>query len=150
MPPAPGLTGSTLRQVLHVSAGGPMVRLWFSNAFGGTPLAITSAHIARSQGGSAIDLAGDRRLTFGGADSVRIAPGATATSDPLAYDVAALSDLAVTIQIGAAPAEVTGSGGKRRILPNRPATRIMRTLLSGAWRVQAVADRRRHSRSPVV
>src|SRR6266496_3151099 len=91
MPPAPGLTGSTLRQVFHVSVGGPMIRLCFSNAFGGTPLAITSAHIARSHGGSAIDLAGDRRLTFGGANSVRIAPGATATSDPLDYDVAALS-----------------------------------------------------------
>ena len=113
MPPAPGLTGSTLRQVLHVSVGGPMIRLCFSNAFGGTPLAITSAHIARSHGGSAIDLAGDRRLTFGGADSVRIAPGATATSDPLDYDVAALSDLVVTIQIGAAPAEVTGHPGSR-------------------------------------
>ena len=113
MPPAPGLTGSTLRQVLHVSVGGPMIRLCFSNAFGGTPLAITSAHVARSQGGSAIDLAADRRLTFAGADSVRIAPGATATSDPLDYDVAALSDLAVTIQIGAAPAEVTGHPGSR-------------------------------------
>src|SRR6266480_6867692 len=113
MPPAPGLTGSTLRQVLHVSVGGPMIRLCFSNAFGGTPLAITAAHIARSQGGSAIEAASDRRLTFAGADSVFIAPGAVATSDPLEYAVAALSDLALTIQIGAAPAEVTGHPGSR-------------------------------------
>jgi len=113
MPPVPGLTGSTLRQVIHVSVGGHMIRLCFSNAFGGTPLAITSAHIARSRGGAAIVLAGDRSLTFGGADSVRIAPGATATSDPLKYDVAALSDLAVTIHIGAAPAELTGHPGSR-------------------------------------
>ena len=112
MPPAP-LTGSTLRQVIHVSVGGPTIRLCFSNAFGDAPLAITAAHIARSHGGSAIDVASDRTLTFGGADSVRIAPGATATSDPLAYDVAALSDLAVTIHIGAAPAELTGHPGSR-------------------------------------
>src|SRR5213595_1439168 len=49
MPPAPGLAGSTLRQVLHVSVGGAMIRVCFSNAFGATPLAITAAHIARSQ-----------------------------------------------------------------------------------------------------
>ena len=112
MPPAP-LTGSTLRQVIHVSVGGPTIRLCLSNAFGDTPLAITAAHIARSHGSSAIDVASDRTLTFAGADSVRIAPAATATSDPLDYDVAALSDLAVTIHIGAAPAEVTGHPGSR-------------------------------------
>src|SRR5439155_1491476 len=41
MPPAPGLTGSTLRQVIHTSVGGPMIRVRFSNAFGSSPLAIT-------------------------------------------------------------------------------------------------------------
>ena len=123
MPPPPGLTGSTLRQVLHVSVGGPTIRLSFSNAYGGTPLAITSAHIARSLGGSAIDLASDRGLTFAGVDSVRIAPGGTATSDPLDYEVAALSNLAVTIHIGTAPAEVTG----------HPGSRTTSYLQAGAW-----------------
>ena len=123
MPPPPGLTGSTLRQVLHVSVGGPRIRLRFSNAYGGTPLTITSAHIARSHGGSAIDVASDRRLTFAGADSVRMAPGDTATTDPFDYDVAALSDLTVTIYIGAAPAEVTG----------HPGSRTTSYLQAGAW-----------------
>src|SRR6266567_6591116 len=95
MPPPPGLAGSTLRQVIHISVGGPTVRVLFSNTFGTSPLAITSAHIARSRGRSAIDVTSDRPLTFAGADSVRIAPGAMATSDPLPYDVPALSDLAV-------------------------------------------------------
>ena len=113
MPPAPGLSGSTLRQVIHVSVGGPAIRVHFSNMFSGTPLTITSAHIARSLGGSAIDLASDRRLTFAGVDSVRIASGATTTSDPLDYELAALSDLAVTIHIRTAPAEVTGHPGSR-------------------------------------
>jgi len=113
MPPAPGLTGSTLRQVIHISVGGPTVRVRFSNAFGSSPLAITSAHIARARGGHAIEVASDRRLTFAGADSVLIGPAATATADPLEYDVAPLSDLAVTLEIGAAPAEVTGHPGSR-------------------------------------
>src|SRR5881392_2443942 len=95
MPPAPGLEGSTLRQVIHISVGGPTVRVHFSNTFGTGPLTITSAHIARSRGRSAIDLTSDRPLTFAGAHSVRIAPGAMAISDLLEYDVPALSDLAV-------------------------------------------------------
>jgi lysophospholipase L1-like esterase len=70
-------------------------------------------HIARSRGASAIDLAGDRTVTFAGADSVRIAPGAAATSDPLAYDVAPLSDVAVTMHIETAPAALTGHPGSR-------------------------------------
>src|SRR5256886_10710231 len=70
-------------------------------------------YVARSRGGHAIEVTSDRRLTFAGADSVFIAPGATATSDLLEYGVAALSDLALTIQIGAAPADVTGHPGSR-------------------------------------
>jgi len=113
MPPAPGLTGSTLRQVIHISVGGPALRVRFSNTFGGSPLAITSAHIACSRGGHAIAVTSDRRLTFAGADSVLIAPGAMASSDLLGHDVPALGDLAVTIHIGAAPARVTGHPGSR-------------------------------------
>jgi lysophospholipase L1-like esterase len=113
MPPAPGLTGSTLRQIIHTSVGGSTMRARFSNAFGGGPLIITAAHIARSRGGHAIDIASDRSLTFGGADSVTIVPGATVTADSIAYAVPALGDLAFTIQIASAPHELTGHPGSR-------------------------------------
>src|SRR5205807_129124 len=76
MPPAPGLSGSTLRQVIHASVGGSTLRVRLANTFGDGPLAVTAAHVARSLGGSAIEVASDRALTFAGADSVRIAPGA--------------------------------------------------------------------------
>jgi lysophospholipase L1-like esterase len=114
MPPAPGLSGSTLRQVIHVSVGGPRIRVRLSNTFGDGPVTIASARIARSQGGSAIDPASDRALTFGGADSIVIAPGVMVTSDAADYDVAPLSDYAVTLHIGAAPAGVTGHPGSRQ------------------------------------
>jgi lysophospholipase L1-like esterase len=125
MPPAPGLAGSTLRQVIHTSVGGATVRVRFANTFGDGPLAITSAHIARSIGGgaSAIDITTDRGLTFAGADSVRIAPGATATSDPFDYDLPALGDIAVTMEIGTAPPALTG----------HPGSRTTSYLLAGRW-----------------
>jgi len=113
LPPAPGLSGSTLRQVLHVSIGGRQARVRFSNMFGETALTITAARLARSAGGSAIDPATDRAVRFRGMDSVVIGAGATATSDPVAFDVPPLSDLAVSIHLSVAPAEVTGHPGSR-------------------------------------
>jgi lysophospholipase L1-like esterase len=113
MPPAPGLAGSTLRQLVHASLGGRQVRVRFSNSFGAGALTITSARLARPLGGSAIDTASDRALTFRGVDSVVIAPGGMATSDPLAYEVAPLADLAVTVHLSAVPPDVTGHPGSR-------------------------------------
>jgi lysophospholipase L1-like esterase len=113
LPPAPGLAGSTLRQVIHVSVGGRSIRVRLSNTFGASPLTIAAARIARSAGGSAIDTASELPLTFGGSDSVTIAAGGAVTSDPMAFDVAPLSNCAVTLRFGAAPVEVTGHPGSR-------------------------------------
>ncbi|HEX8907030.1 MAG TPA: hypothetical protein VF771_19425, partial [Longimicrobiaceae bacterium] len=82
LPPAPGLAGNTLRQVVHVSIGGSRLRVRFSNAFGAGPLTIAAAHLAVSAGGSAIDPATDRALAFAGRPSVTIPPGGSVTSDP--------------------------------------------------------------------
>jgi len=113
MPPAPGLAGSTLRQVIHVSVGGPRIRVRFSNTFGRSAITIMSARIARSLGGSAIDVESDRPLKFGRVDSAVIGAGEMITSDPLDCDVAPLADFAVSVRIGSAPAEVTGHPGSR-------------------------------------
>ena len=112
MPPAP-LAHSTLRQVIHVSLGGPRIRVVLSNLFGDGPVAIGTARIARSAGGSAIEPASERRLTFGGADSLTIPAGRSITSDPLDFQVAPLSNLAVTLRIGEAPSALTGHPGSR-------------------------------------
>jgi lysophospholipase L1-like esterase len=112
MPPAP-LANATLRQVIHVSLGGPRIRVTLSNLFGDGPVAIGVARIARSAGGSTIEAASEQALTFGGADSVTVAAGQSVTSDPLDFQVSPLSSLAVTLRIGAAPAALTGHPGSR-------------------------------------
>jgi lysophospholipase L1-like esterase len=112
MPPAP-LAHSTLREVIHVSVGGPRIRVVLSNLFGDGPVAIGAARIARSAGGSAIEPASERRLTFGGADSLTIPAGQSVTSDPLDFQVSPLSNLAVTLRIGDAPSALTGHPGSR-------------------------------------
>jgi lysophospholipase L1-like esterase len=113
LPPAPGLADHTLRQVVHVSLGGRTLRVRFSNAFGRTALTLHAARIARPAGGGAIEPASDRALTFSGRSSVTIPEGALAVSDPLAFDLAPLSEVAITVSLKGVPAEVTGHPGSR-------------------------------------
>ena len=113
LPPAPGLADHTLRQIVHVSIGGKTLRVRFSNAFGRTALTLQSARIARPAGRGAIQPATDRALTFSGRSSVAIPEGALAVSDPLAFDLAPLSEVAITVCLKRVPAEVTGHPGSR-------------------------------------
>lgn len=106
-PPAPGLNDATLRQIVHVSAGGPRLRIRFSNVFGASPLTISSAHIALPAGGSAIQPATDHALSFHGEPSVTIPAGALMLSDPLDFPLKPLSDLAITIYLKSVPEEIT-------------------------------------------
>jgi lysophospholipase L1-like esterase len=113
VPPAPGLAGNTLRQIVHVSVGGKQLRVRFSNAFGTTALTLASAQVAVARDGRSIDGHSDRALAFHGQPSVTIPPGALVLSDPVAFDLAALSDLAVTIHVGDVPNEITTHSGSR-------------------------------------
>jgi lysophospholipase L1-like esterase len=92
-------SGATLRQIVHVSAGGSQVRVRFSNEFGSDPLTLSDARVALSAGGAAIKDGSDHPVTFGGASSVRIPPGAAIDSDPVALTVAPLSDLAISFYV---------------------------------------------------
>ena len=91
-----GTADTTLREIVHISIGGPMVRVVFTNEFGTEPLTIGAAHIAVSQGGSSINLASAASLTFAGHIAVIIPPGALVVSDAADVKVPAGSDLAIS------------------------------------------------------
>jgi lysophospholipase L1-like esterase len=93
---APDFTNQTLRQIVHVSVGGEQARVWFSNRFGTEPLLIGSAHIAVRTNDSGMDAASDHALTFNGAASATVPPGATVVSDPVAIRVPAFANLAIS------------------------------------------------------
>jgi lysophospholipase L1-like esterase len=112
-PPVPGLSDTTLRQVVHVSIGGSKIRVRFSNAFGKTALTITSAHVAKAAAGGAIDGASDKRLTFAARPSITIPAGTLMYSDPVDFDLAPLSDLTVSIHVNSAPDGITVHSGSR-------------------------------------
>ncbi len=101
-PPRPpqiiyGTADTTLREIVHISIGGPVVRVVFTNEFGTDPLTIGAAHIAVSQGDSTINLVSAAGLTFGGRTMVTIPPGALMVSDPAELKVPAGSDLAISL-----------------------------------------------------
>jgi lysophospholipase L1-like esterase len=113
--PAEYLSDSTVRQIFHLSLGGPALRVHLSNAFGTEALYVSTVHIARpvSPGSSSIDAASDRPLTFGGSGEAVIRPGAELISDPVEYVMAPLADLAVTFHLQSPPAGQTGHPGSR-------------------------------------
>jgi lysophospholipase L1-like esterase len=98
-----GAADTTVREIVHLSIGGPQVRIVFTNEFGTDPLTIGAAHIAVSQGGSTVNLVSAAGLTFGGRPSVTIPPGALAVSDAAIVNLPAQSDLAVSFYLPAQP-----------------------------------------------
>jgi lysophospholipase L1-like esterase len=113
LPPAPGFADATLRQVVHVSIGGPQIRVRFSNSFGTTALTIFAAHVAKAGKRGSIQADTDRTLAFQGRPSVTIPAGALIYSDPIEFELQPLSDLAVTVRLKGAPDGVTTHPGGR-------------------------------------
>ncbi|MDR1980442.1 MAG: SGNH/GDSL hydrolase family protein [Tannerellaceae bacterium] len=113
MPPAPGLSNNTLRQIVRISTGGTLVKLRFSNAFSDLPVTMKSVAIAVSATGAAINSATEKRLTFGGEEGVTMPAGGEAFSDPVAFSLESNSRLAISIYFGETSPSVTGHPGSR-------------------------------------
>src|SRR5260370_6075988 len=83
--------------IVRTTIGGNRVRVQLSNAYGGAPLQIGSAHIAIRSKDSAIVTGSDRALTFSGKPSFSIPVGAIAVSDAVNLDVPQRGDLVVSV-----------------------------------------------------
>jgi lysophospholipase L1-like esterase len=93
------LANATLRQVIRTTIGGERVRIRISNEYGDRPLVIGRVHVALRESGSSINAASDRPVMFDGRERVIVRTGAVVTSDALAFNVPALSDLVVTVYL---------------------------------------------------
>lgn len=109
------LRDATLRQIVHLSLGGKILRVHLSNAFGTTPLEFTSVHIAVpvSADSAKIEVSTDRAVTFSGKSSVTIPAGVEYLSDPVNFPAASDSNLAITFHMNEPPAQQTSHPGSR-------------------------------------
>ena len=118
LPPAP-LANSTLRQFIRASIGGKQIRVRFSNNYGTDPVVINLAHVAlapatASGGNGDIYPVTDKALTFRGAPGVVIPRGEVVFSDPLAFDLPAVTNVAISTYFGSISAStINGHPGSR-------------------------------------
>lgn len=101
-----GTEPMTLRQVVHLSQGGKMLRIRFSNEFGTGPLIISAARVAFLSAGSRTEPGTDRPLLFGGQPTVTIPAGSFVATDPVVERVPIFSDLVVSIALPPQPLPV--------------------------------------------
>jgi lysophospholipase L1-like esterase len=94
-------SNQTVRQIVRVSIGGSKVRIRLSNEFGTKPVLIGAASVGLSSGRADIVSGSLRALTFAGAKSITVVPGAPALSDPVELSVAPLSHVAVNLYLPA-------------------------------------------------
>lgn len=97
--PPIAISNQSVRQIVHTSHGGSLIRVKLSNFFGTTPVTFAEAHIARSTGNGSIDPTSDRTLRFGGEGIVTLAPGEERWSDPVYLQVPTQSDLAISLYV---------------------------------------------------
>src|SRR5258708_15302471 len=93
------ISNRTIRQIVHLSIGGDKVRLRLSNEFGTKPVLIGAASVAVVGKSSDIVSSSLRALTFGGAKSVIIPPGAPAVSDPGGVNIPPLSGVGASLYL---------------------------------------------------
>jgi lysophospholipase L1-like esterase len=96
-----GSTDTTFREIVHVSIGGPAVRVILTNELGRDSLTIGAANVALSAGGSEITPSAASALTFNGRPSITIPPGALVVSDPVNLKLPPSSNLAISIFVPA-------------------------------------------------
>lgn len=132
----PPLTDTTLRQFVWPSYSGNEIRVQLSNQRGEAPVEITKVHVARgtTPGMTDIDVATDVELTWDGSPSVTIAAGETVWSDPIAFDLVEMTQVAITMHFTSAPADVTGHPGARTTSTIAPGDVVSDATLTGEQR----------------
>ena len=132
MPPAPGLTDYTIRQIVRVSVGGEEVRLRFSNAFSKSPVEMKSVTIAEAAEGSVINMDTQKQLQFNKKSGVKMTPGGEVFSDPFKFNLKPGSLVAITIHFGKTSPDVTGHPGSRTTSFILPGNNIASADFSGS------------------
>lgn len=112
--PKKSLSNRAVREIIHVSIGGDLMRMQFSNVFGNEAVEIKSVYIADTKDLYDIDVKTAKYLTFNGKRSVKIEAGKDVYSDNIKYNLKPLQRLSITISYGnQTPEHATSHRGSR-------------------------------------
>jgi len=89
------LTGRTLRQFVHLHAGGEQLRLRLSNRYADEAVTLTSMAVGQVLQGPMVR-PGEKAVRFAGHPTVTLEPAQEVVSDAIALPVEAFSNLAIT------------------------------------------------------
>jgi lysophospholipase L1-like esterase len=81
--PAAGASDQTLRLIVRPGLWGRQARLRLTNVFGTKPVTFDGVYVGLQLGGAALVKGTNRAVSFAGQDSVTVAAGASAWSDPV-------------------------------------------------------------------
>jgi lysophospholipase L1-like esterase len=110
-----GFEDETVRQIVFSSAGGAMVRVRLSNAFGAEPMRISAASIAVQRRGAEVVPGTLRALSFAGRPAVAIPAGRGVASDPVVLRVHPGTHLAVSLYLRVPSGPVTQHTQARQV-----------------------------------
>ncbi|WP_456311997.1 SGNH/GDSL hydrolase family protein [Pseudomonas shirazensis] len=113
MPPAPGLTENTIRQIIRVSIGGKRMRLRFSNIFSDQQTVLKSVSVANVIDAPIVDAKTQKELRFNGKTDITINPEQEVYSDAFDFELQPGQLLAITIHYGNTSQKTSGHPGSR-------------------------------------
>jgi len=132
MPPAPGLSENTLRQIIRVSIGGKRMRLRFSNIFSDHPTVLKSVSVANVVNAPIVDAKTQKELRFNGKQEITINPEQEVFSDAFDFELQPGQLLAITIHYGATSQKTSGHPGSRTTSYILEGNQIQNTAFDGA------------------
>lgn len=137
--PKASLSNRSLREIIHVSLGGEVLRMQFSNIHSKEPVEIKSVFIANPTDSCDIDVKSAKYLTFNGKKNITIAPGEAVYCDVMKYHLTPLQRLSITINYGATtPVNASSHRGSRTtsyIIPGeaKPKTQFVNSEKCDHW-----------------
>lgn len=99
--PPERVVAQTVRMLARPTLSGTALRVALSNSFGFAPVRVDAAQVGLHVAAGTVRAGSARALSFGGRPWVVIPPGAQVYSDPIAYDVRAQQDLAISLYLEA-------------------------------------------------
>lgn len=145
--PKMALEGTTIRQIIRVTAGGSQIRFRLTNQFGESDVEVKSMHIAKQSPDALSDGKGfgtakkdmstivtstDRAVTVNGQTSFVIPKGEVILTDPIDLSVNGLDNIAVSMYFGKTPTtNITGHRGARATTYQVSGDKVSAEVLTG-------------------